>query len=271
TCHPPNHNSLRDRALSRSKTARAPRGDAKPAQTQRGWLIPDRERGMMYLTRQVIMYRVVGILLALTVIFFPIKLGAKGRGGRGGGGGVRSGPVISGIGVGVSPFRIPGTIGASGIRGTGAIGHNGFRGNTFNRFNRPVVVAPFGYGYFPFSSPFYSPYYSPFDWSTPVSPAYTYSEPAPAPAYTAPPAPSDTSVDLAYQVGRLSEQIAELRAEQSARGVPPGAVSGSSSHIATTTVLVFRDGHRQEIQNYAIVGQTLWIFDENKSSRISVS
>jgi hypothetical protein len=78
-------------------------------------------------------------------------------------------------------------------------------------------------------------------------------------------------VDLAYQVGRLSEQIAELRAEQSARGVQPGAQSSSNSHAIVPTVLVFRDGHRQEIQNYAIVGQTLWIFDEHTSSRIPVS
>jgi hypothetical protein len=226
---------------------------------------------MMDLTRQVDMYRVLGVLLALAVLSFPAEVGAQGRGGHGGVAGARGGPVIGGTGVGVSPFRIPGTIGASGIRGSGAIRNNGFRGNNFNRFNRPVVVAPFGFGYSPFYSPFYSPYYSPFDWSTPASPAYTYSEPAPAPAYTPPPASSDTSVDLAYQVGRLSEQIAELRAEQSTRGVQPAGAPGPGTHTATTTVLVFRDGHREEIQNYAIVGQTLWILDENKSSRIPVS
>jgi hypothetical protein len=37
------------------------------------------------------------------------------------------------------------------------------------------------------------------------------------------------------------------------------------------TVLVFRDGHRMEITNYAIVGQTIWVLDERNSTRIPVS
>ena len=35
------------------------------------------------------------------------------------------------------------------------------------------------------------------------------------------------------------------------------------------TVLVFRDGHRIEIQNYAIVGQTLWLVDAKAADKIS--
>ncbi len=30
------------------------------------------------------------------------------------------------------------------------------------------------------------------------------------------------------------------------------------------TVLVFRDGHQQEVSNYAIMGQTLYIFDSRR-------
>ncbi len=36
-------------------------------------------------------------------------------------------------------------------------------------------------------------------------------------------------------------------------------------------VLVFRDGHRMEIQNYAIVGQTLWVFEERVATKILLS
>lgn len=37
------------------------------------------------------------------------------------------------------------------------------------------------------------------------------------------------------------------------------------------TVLVFRDEHKQEVQNYAIVGQTLWNFAPGRTQRIPLS
>lgn len=36
------------------------------------------------------------------------------------------------------------------------------------------------------------------------------------------------------------------------------------------TVLVFRDGHKQEVTNYAIMGQTLWVFDA-RTQKFAVS
>jgi len=49
----------------------------------------------------------------------------------------------------------------------------------------------------------------------------------------------------------------------------PGAASGSP--IAPPTVLVFRDQHKQEIRNYAIVGQTLWNFSPQRTEKIPIS
>jgi hypothetical protein len=37
------------------------------------------------------------------------------------------------------------------------------------------------------------------------------------------------------------------------------------------TILVFRDRHQQEVSNYAIVGQTLWSFSEQKTQSIPLS
>jgi len=37
------------------------------------------------------------------------------------------------------------------------------------------------------------------------------------------------------------------------------------------TVLVFRDQHKQEVQNYAIVGQTLWNFAPQHTEKIPLS
>jgi hypothetical protein len=43
------------------------------------------------------------------------------------------------------------------------------------------------------------------------------------------------------------------------------------SPIIPATVLVFRDQHQQEIQNYAIVGQTLWNFAPQRTQKIPLS
>ena len=37
------------------------------------------------------------------------------------------------------------------------------------------------------------------------------------------------------------------------------------------TVLVFRDRHQEEVSNYAIVGQNLWSFSEQKTKKIPLS
>jgi len=41
--------------------------------------------------------------------------------------------------------------------------------------------------------------------------------------------------------------------------------------ILPATVLVFRDQHQQEIQNYAIVGQTLWHFTPQRTVKIALA
>ena len=43
------------------------------------------------------------------------------------------------------------------------------------------------------------------------------------------------------------------------------------SPIIPLTVLVFRDQHQQEIQNYAIVGQTLWNFASQRTQKIPLA
>lgn len=36
-------------------------------------------------------------------------------------------------------------------------------------------------------------------------------------------------------------------------------------------VLVYKDGHRQEVQNYAIVGQTIWVLNEQQARKVPLS
>lgn len=50
-----------------------------------------------------------------------------------------------------------------------------------------------------------------------------------------------------------------------------GPAADPPSPIIPPTVLVFRDRHQQEIQNYAIVGQTLWNFGPQRTQKIPLS
>jgi len=121
----------------------------------------------------------------------------------------------------------------------------------------PVAVAPvLGYGY---------GYYSPYIWPAPVlaGPAYAQSAYV-LPSETA--AVSQTAADLSYQVRRLSQEIEDLRQQQAAQA--QRLAQPEAPEASTPVVLIFRDGHRLEIQNYAIIGQTLWVFHERDSVKI---
>jgi hypothetical protein len=52
---------------------------------------------------------------------------------------------------------------------------------------------------------------------------------------------------------------------------PPQQQSTPTESMMSPTVLVFRDQHKQEVQNYAIVGQTLWTFAPQKTQKIPLS
>src|SRR5581483_4539408 len=120
----------------------------------------------------------------------------------------------------------------------------------------------------PYYSPFFDPY-SPYNYAAPVASEPVYSEPA----YVDNPQPavSQNEAELSYQVGKLSQEIEDLRQQQAqvaqlqrpAQPVPPDTF--------TPVVLIFKDGHRTEVQNYAIVGETLWVLDEKNSSKIPLS
>lgn len=56
----------------------------------------------------------------------------------------------------------------------------------------------------------------------------------------------------------------------SGQSTPPQAHQPERTEVSTPTVLVFRDQHREEVQNYAIVGETLWTFAPQKTRKISL-
>ncbi len=56
-----------------------------------------------------------------------------------------------------------------------------------------------------------------------------------------------------------------------ARSTPPAPPQQEHSKSSPLTVLVFRDQHQEQVQNYAIVGQTLWSFTPGKTQKIPLS
>jgi len=118
-----------------------------------------------------------------------------------------------------------------------------------------------------------APFYQPFFWPAPMFAAPFYSV---APSVSVQePQPYDSSQvnELLYQVERLTREVALLREEQQARQTRQAAPEPAppSERTSLNTILVFRDGRQMEVQNYAIAGQTLWMFTEQSSTKISTA
>ena len=73
----------------------------------------------------------------------------------------------------------------------------------------------------------------------------------------------------------LEEQRQRRKEEQESHARPdPQPQPREDAHAdppAPSTVLVFRDQHRQEIQNYTIVGPTLWAYAPQHTQKISLT
>lgn len=184
--------------------------------------------------------------------------------------GVRSGPVFGGMSQ-------------SGVRFGGGL-HQSFIGSrqSFAGFRRPFLgfrqpffgprhfhhrvffstFSPWFFGYYGY--PGYPGLYSDYSYSTLGSyPAYDYSS-----AYSA-------QNDISRQqqdIDRLEDEVARLREERESREAPSSKPQAQGkSEPSTPTVLVFRDKHTQEVQNYAVVGGTLWIFNEQRATKLPLS
>jgi len=177
--------------------------------------------------------------------------------GRAAGGAVRTTPRMG------APARVPVTrgVGAGGVRFVppGNFGHPGFVNPRFRHHHHVFITSGcFGYPYrctgfyYPYSTPYYSPY-----WAGPEYTQQPYAEVQQTYDDTA----------LRNQIDRLTYEVERLRQEQEARQAPPPPRLAEQ----TPTVLVFRDGHRSEVQNYGIVGQTLWVFTERRARKYPLS
>lgn len=79
---------------------------------------------------------------------------------------------------------------------------------------------------------------------------------------------------MVTQLQALTDEVEMLREEQdSRRDLPPREVESSNStpEKPLKTVLVYRDGHQSEVQDYAILGKTLWIFAGQSTKKIALA
>src|SRR5579862_8778055 len=66
--------------------------------------------------------------------------------------------------------------------------------------------------------------------------------------------------ELSAQIEQLREELRQMREQQSAPSTAAAAAPARVQDEAppAPTTLIFRDGRRSQVQNYAIVGNTLW-------------
>jgi hypothetical protein len=133
-----------------------------------------------------------------------------------------------------------------------------------------------------FTSPFFDPFFCRHLF---FRSRFLFAQPAflPYPVYTAPyyqvaeqspVATVDRESDLAREIDRLRDEVERMREEQLSREQARQAALQPRPSVEdrpAPTILVFRDGHRSEVHSFALVGQTLWVFTEQRAQKIPIS
>jgi hypothetical protein len=84
--------------------------------------------------------------------------------------------------------------------------------------------------------------------------------------------PSESSMFERRRSGDLRSQR-DKEADAFSGASQPGASASATEQIAAqpTTVLIFKDGHKLEVENYAIVGETLFEFADGLTHKIQLA
>ena len=77
------------------------------------------------------------------------------------------------------------------------------------------------------------------------------------------------------QVAQLTNQVQMLQEEQATRDYlrPPASETRPTTSVEKplSTVLVYRDGHQLEVQNYAVMGDVVWVLGDQTTRKIPVN
>jgi len=131
----------------------------------------------------------------------------------------------------------------------------GFRNNCFGFRCRSRIFYPYAYG----------GYYDPYWWWDSGS---SYDDDYERDRAIA----NDMNAQSLDQQRMLRQEEADGDQDAYAHSAPaPRDQKPEGAAIMPATVLVFRDRHKQEVQNYAIVGQTLWTFAPQRTEKIPLA
>jgi hypothetical protein len=253
-------------------------------------------------------YNVLSMRRLISIAAFALSLAVPvwaqhGGGGHGGGGGHAGG--FGGGHAGFSGGHASGFSGRSAI-GTGSVGAHALSGSSrlgVGSYARPFTRPSFssrsysrgpylhdgfrgpylrGYGYgncwgyacrgayaYPWWG-YYDPYWYDPNWLYDSNSSYDDS--------------SDQDVAQAAEMNRENLEEQQMLRQEQAQGDQdiymrphhnvPDSASGEEKKgapVLPSTVLVFRDQHKEEIENYAIVGQTLYNFQPQHTEKIALS
>jgi len=101
-------------------------------------------------------------------------------------------------------------------------------------------------------------------------PTVGYETDQPAPSTAEP----EQDSQLAAQVGNLAGEVEMMREDQAQRdlrGAPAAQSPREAEEKPPATLFVYRDGHQAEVQNYAILGNTLWVFADKATRRVPLA
>jgi hypothetical protein len=214
-------------------------------------------------------------MAALVAALLAAPVWAQHRGGASAGSISRGGMAVHGAGMAVhgAGMAVHGAglaVGGSGFSAHGAMPFGAQRfgvhsGATFGP-HRPLIYPnryyrrgsygyPWAYGY----PGFYSDYEYP-------SADTTYPGYNPSASYVDPNIQYQQQDQVEQkQIYRLENEVEQLREDRARSN------AAANSQPQPPTVVVFQDKHTEAVQNYAIVGETLWIFTEARARKIPLS
>jgi hypothetical protein len=210
---------------------------------------------------------------ALAVALISTPLWAQRGGGGGGHGGFGGGHGFSGGGHVSAPAGFHSTVGVAnrGWNGNGWRGNGwGWRGNGWRGYPNRYWGWRYPYwGYAGYWYPWWGGYgyYDSFDDNLSYDQSYGPGGGGYPPPYDSqyaylPPSGSSASYASEGEVQQIQNEVAQLRAQQAQRYSEP-------AH--PTTVLVYRDGHKETVENYAVADNTLWILNKSRARKVPLS
>ena len=200
-----------------------------------------------------------GAGLCLALLSAPVCLA---QGGHRGAQPFRGGSVIPGASFGAQgPAVIPPVVGS-----TPRLSHSS--GSYYRGYNRGA----YGHntrGYLPlayFAAPYYYPgYYSDND-------SGGYADAAPPPSVYEP----DPTVGIAAELADLHREVTEMRQAMMQGPMPengpyPAQQAAAPQPPPPPLVLVFRDGTRTEVHDFAVIGDTFWDLSSHPTRKIALN